>query len=146
MAGGFRAPILPFGISAPPPAPVQAGYRSLLAFWMGGVSSSPQVQTGNSGEHRLRPYRYVSSGFPGFRFEEPKKSQLIDAMDLSTDISMDISVPSPEFPASVPGRYIKELLEVRKYRRKPYAPKPELIFEIKEESDDDLAFLVMRLL
>jgi hypothetical protein len=41
VAAGFRTPYLPLGLSSPKPP---AGYRSLLAFWMGGGYGLEAVQ------------------------------------------------------------------------------------------------------
>ena len=39
----FRSPQFPLGLSAAPTGPEQAGYRSLLGFWLGGASSGGEI-------------------------------------------------------------------------------------------------------
>ncbi len=55
MADGFRSAGFPLGLSSPVAGPAPAGFRSLLAFWMGGASmpvAAPAEGGGGGGQPR----------------------------------------------------------------------------------------------
>jgi hypothetical protein len=59
MAAGFRSPLPVLGVSRRPLGPVQAGYRSLFAFWGGSaVLGTPVVERKHDWIVRYRRRRF----------------------------------------------------------------------------------------